>query len=198
MKKIFLPLFLFPLITFSQMDNGIKMTTEYGSENQDLQDILTFEKIDYYKVYFTGSDLKDKNFYLIVKELWDGVITNIDTIANTSKNERLKTIADDTFNLRVTAKKMPNKKLKLLFRFPQFGVEKTYRATDSDDYSLRDVGTKLKIEYDKEFSAFAYILPYEKNGWKMWCAVESSGKEIEGWGTEFGLKHYLIFEMKFE
>jgi len=31
-----------------------------------------------------------------------------------------------------------------------------------------------------------------------WCAVENSGKETENWGKEFGIKHYLVFEMIFE
>ena len=29
-------------------------------------------------------------------------------------------------------------------------------------------------------------------------AVDNSGKNIDTWGKEFGIKHYLVFEMKFE
>lgn len=55
-----------------------------------------------------------------------------------------------------------------------------------------------KIEYGKKFYLLAYILPYENEGTKYWCAVENSGKDIENWGKEFGIKHYLVFEMIFE
>ena len=200
MKKLILILTFIPILTFSQVkkESGIKMTTEYGSENQELQDILTFEKIDYYKVQFTGTELKDKNYYLLVKKMWNGKIKEIDTLVNTSKNERMLPIKSDTLNIRVTAKKSSENELKLIYRFPQFGIERTFEATTSDDYSLRDVGTNIEIKSGKEFSAFAYIMPYEKDGWKMWCAVDSSGKDIESWGKEFGIEHYLIFEMKFE
>ncbi len=200
MKKLILILTFIPILTFSQSkkESGIKMTTEYGSENQELQDILTFEKIDYYKVQFTGTELKDKNYYLLVKKMWNGKIKEIDTLVNTSKNERMLPIKSDTLNIRVTAKKSSENELKLIYRFPQFGIERTFEATNSDDYSLRDVGTNIEIKSGKEFSAFAYIMPYEKDGWKMWCAVDSSGKDIESWGKEFGIEHYLIFEMKFE
>lgn len=51
------------------------------------------------------------------------------------------------------------------------------------------------IETGKPFYAFAYILPYEKDGYKYYCAVESSGKDIEQWGAEFGIKHYILFEI---
>ena len=41
------------------------------------------------------------------------------------------------------------------------------------------------------------LLPYEKDGYKQYCAVESSDIEIESWGKEFGIKHYILFEMNF-
>ena len=198
MRTTFFILLLFPVVGFSQSNNEITMTTDYGSDNQELQDILTFEKIDYYHVEFAGTNLKGKNFSLISKEVWNGEVTKIDTIANTAKSERMQAIPNDTLRLRVTGKKTFADELKLLFRFPQFGSERTYKATKSDDYSLRDVGTQLPIEIGKNFYAFAYILPYEQDGWKMWCAVDSSGKDVESWGNEFGIEHYLIFEMKFE
>jgi hypothetical protein len=201
MKKIILLLTLIPILTFAQTnkkENVIKMTTEYGSENQEFQDILTFQRIDYYKTKFSGADLKGKNYSLIVKEVWKGKIKKIDTIINSAKEKYISPIKSETFNIRVTSKKVSEKKLKVNFRFPGFGSELTYKATKSDEYSLRDVGTKIKIKYGNSFYAFAYILPYEKGDYKYWCAVEDSGKNIENWGKEFGIKHYLIFEMKFE
>ena len=41
------------------------------------------------------------------------------------------------------------------------------------------------------------ILPYEKDGFKYFCAVDNSGIDVENWGKEFGIEHYIIFEMKF-
>jgi hypothetical protein len=38
-------------------------------------------------------------------------------------------------------------------------------------------GTEIK--YGEKFYLLAYILPYEKDGAKYWCALESSGKDIE-------------------
>ncbi len=200
MKKFILILSFIPFLTYSQTEvkSQIKMTTTYGSENLELQDILTFQNIDYFKVLFTGKELKGKHFGLIVKKLWDGRTTETDTIINTAKLQGMAPILSDSLKFKVTAQKIGNDKLKVLFRFPQFVNERLYEATNSYDYSLRDIGTKMEIRIGKEFPAFAYILPYEKDGWKMWCAVDSSGKDVENWGKEFGIKHYLIFEMKFE
>jgi hypothetical protein len=201
MKKLIFILIFYPLLTFAQTEESkciIKMKTESGSENQELQDILNFEKIDYYKTEFIGADLKGKHYSLVVKEIWDGKVKHIDTILNTANNKYLKPLHSDTLSLRVIAKKTAEKKLKINFRFPQIGIEKTFEATRSDHYSLRDFGTRITIESNKPFYAFAYILPYEKNDFKYYCDVENSGKNIESWGKEFGIKHYVLFEMNFK
>ncbi|WP_228237926.1 hypothetical protein [Allomuricauda sp. M10] len=200
MNKLLLILVLLPLFASGQskLDGAIQMKTEYGSTNQEIQDILSFEGIDYYHVQFIGEALKGKHVSIIAKKLWDGEITEIDTIVNTAKITGMPPISSDTLKFKITGKKFTQDQLKVFFRFERFGNNRMYEAMDTFDYSLRDIGTQIDIEIGKPFPAFAYILPYEKDGWKMWCAVDSSGKDVESWGKEFGLKHYLIFEMLFE
>ena len=85
--------------------------------------------------------------------------------------------------------------------FARFGVTKQYKAIKSDEYSLRNLAdeSKLQIGYNQPFHFLAYILPYKRaDGSKSWCEVGSNGKDIENWGEKFGIKHYLLFEMKFE
>ncbi|PXY02430.1 hypothetical protein DF185_07210 [Marinifilum breve] len=182
--------------------NAIKMTSSYSSIDSELSDILRFEGIEYLKISFTGKELKDKSYHLSVKEIWDGVIKSDTTIINSAKIsfQQLSKVNDTIFNLKVISKLTQENKLKMTFKFPRFSTTKEFDAIDSDDYSLRNVAevSGEKIEYGKKFYLLAYILPYEKDGMKYWCAVESSGKEIESWGKEFGIKHYLVFEMIFE
>lgn len=53
--------------------------------------------------------------------------------------------------------------------------------------------------YLQNFYFRAMILPYKrKDGSKSWCEVGSNGKDIEKWGKKYRVKHYLLFEMKFE
>lgn len=182
--------------------NAIKMTSFYSSDDPELSDILRFEGIEYLKISFIGKELKDKSYHLSVKEIWDGVIKSDTTIINSAKISfhQLSKVNDTIFNLKVISKLTQENKLKMTFKFPRFSTTKEFDAIDSDDYSLRNVAevSGEKIEYGKKFYLLAYILPYEKDGMKYWCAVESSGKEIESWGKEFGIKHYLVFEMIFE
>ena len=192
-KPLLILLFLVNL-TYSQ---DVKMTTEYLSENQDTSVLLEFENIDFYKVQFIGKNITDKNYVLIAKEMWDGKVKSTDTIIDTSKYPKTSESKSDTLKLKVIAKRTYEPKLKLSFRFPKFKINKKYDAIMSDDYSLRDTGIGESIVYGKNFYAFTYMLPYEKGDYKYWCAVEDSGKNVENWGTEFGIKHYVIFEMKF-
>jgi len=180
----------------------IVMTSSYSSDNIEIRDILKFEGIEYLTMSFVGKELKDKSFHLSVKEIWDGVVTSDTTIMNSAKIgiEQLSKVNDTIFNLKVISKLTHENKLKMTFMFPRFSTTKEFKAIESDDYSLRNIAEVLdeRIEYGKKFYLLAYILPYEDNGTKYWCAVESSGKEIENWGKEFGIKHYLVFEMIFE
>ncbi|MGG5485808.1 hypothetical protein EVU94_05000 [Flavobacteriaceae bacterium 144Ye] len=191
------PFLIFLFLTNLIYGQDVKMTTEYSSENQDVSDMLNFESIDFWKIKFTGKDITDKSFILTVKEMWDGKIKSTDTIINTSKYPKNSEVKSDTLKLKVMAKRTDEPKLKLWFRFPKFVIKKKYDAIMSDDYSLRNTGVREKIEYGKNFYFLTYILPYEKDGFKFWCDVDDSGKNVEDWGKEFGIKHYVIFEMKF-
>lgn len=206
MRKIFLIIFLTltSLLSFSQSKKGteITMVSEFGSDNSEIRDILQFEGIEYMKLSFKGKELANKGFHLTVKEIWDGKIKSDSTITNsrTIPVEQFQKINDTVFNFRIISKLTPENQLKMTFKFPRFSTTRSFDAVKSKDYRLRNVAevSANEIKYGEKFYLLAYILPYEKDGYKYWCAVESSGKDIESWGKEFGIKHYLVFEMIFE
>ena len=88
------------------------------------------------------------------------------------------------------------------FHFPTHSTRRSFEAISSNAYSLRyAVGSKT-VEIGKKFYLLVYMLPYEtkiEGGiMQQYCAVSDSGKEIGTWGKEFGIKHYLVFEMMFD
>lgn len=205
MKNFFLLILLaYSSVFFSQnADTELKMVSEYSSENAEMRDLLNFEKIDYLKIKFIGKELKNKSYHITVKEIWDGKIIRDTTVFNSKEIgiKQFETVNDSILNFKVIAKHTPNNKLKMLFKFSRFSVSKEYDAMETDRYSLRNIAdeSKLEIGYNKKFYLLAYILPYERpDGSKSWCEVGTSGKNIENWGKKFGIKHYLLFEMKFE
>jgi len=187
MKKIILSiaLMLTSIITFAQnkTENEIQMVSNSYSENTEIRDILQFEGINYLKLNFSNKNLKGKSYHLTVKEIWDGQIKTDTTIINSIKIpfEQFQKINDTVLNIKIISKLNNRNKLKMTFKLPNFSITKEFDAIASDDYSLRNIAevTKEKIEFGKKFYLLAYILPYEKDGAKYWCAVESSGKNIE-------------------
>lgn len=169
-------------------------------KNQELLDFFGFENIQFLKINFTSKDLKNKTYQLSVKEIWDGVIKEESTIVDSREIplEQLKIVGDTILRMRVISKLTDKNKLKMEFKFPNFSITKSFDAISSDDYSLRNVIKTGKAEFGKKFYLLVYMLPYEKDETKYYCAVEGSGKEIETWGKAFDIKHYLVFEIKFE
>lgn len=205
-RKITLAVMLITLLGYSshaQQKNNLKMVSAYGSDNKEMLDLFRFENIDYYKINFTGSELKDKTYIITVKEIWNGKIKTEKTVFSSKDlaEAGLDKINDTTLKIKVMSKLTSKNKLKVTFAFDRFSNTKEYNATDSKDYSLRNLvdESKLPIKYGEKFYFMAYILPYKrKDGSSSWCEVGSSGKDIENWGKKFGVKHYLLFEMKIE
>ncbi|MBV7270550.1 hypothetical protein [Winogradskyella luteola] len=182
---------------------GLKMETEYASNNEEISDILSFEGIDYLKLKFSDEKLKGKSYKLTVKEIWNGKVKSESVVVDskTLGVKQFETINDSVLSFKVISKLTSDNQLKMTFKFPRFGITKKFDAIKSDDYSLRNLADEsdLEIGYNKAFYLLAYILPYEReDGSKSWCQVGSSGDDIEKWGEEYGIKHYLLFEMKFE
>ena len=206
MKKSRLLIFflIFTYSIFGQTsDNSLRMISNYGSENSEIRDILQFEGIDYYKIKFIGTNLSEKSYHLSVKEIWDGKIVSDTTIINSKESlfQQYRKVNDTVLELAVIAKYTKDKSLKMTFKFSKFFIEREFKAIESEDYSLRNIAeeSSLNIEYNKNFYLLAYILPYEReDGSKSWCDVGIDGADIENWGEKFGIKHYLLFEMKFE
>jgi hypothetical protein len=205
MKNILILLgLLLTNVSFGQESaNGLKMISDYSSENSEIRDILQFEGIEYLKLKFVGKELKDRSYHLTVKEIWDGKIVRDTTVFNskTIGIEQFEKVNDTVLNLKIISKLTHKNKLRMTFKFPRFSITKEYDAIDTDEYSLRNIAeeSKMEIGYNKEFYLLAYILPYEReDGSKSWCEVGTSGKDIEKWGEKFGIKHYLLFEMKIE
>ncbi len=180
----------------------ITMTSEYLSENKDISDLMFFQGVEFYKIKFTGADLKGSTFKIIAKEIWNGKLKKETVVANSAKIDipGFETLKDSIFNFKVISKLTKENKLKMSFKFPRYGRTMEFDAIKSEDYSLRNIAETFKNDIIKgeKFYLIAYILPYEKDGAKYWCAVESSGKDIENWGKKFGIKHYLVFEMCFD
>jgi len=204
-KRISITVLIFLFLPFVLLGQ-VKVISELSNiarTQEVLWDFFQLEDIQYEKLIFTSKDLANKTYKLSVKEIWDGEITTDSTIINSKRfPDFLKTVGDTIFTMRVISKFTDDHKLKMFFRFlPGPSTKREFDATFLDDwspYSLRKVvGTEI-VEFDETFYLMVYMLPYVSGNTRQYCAVENSGEDIENWGKKFGIKHYLLFEMKFE
>ncbi|SFA51680.1 hypothetical protein SAMN04488511_110123 [Pedobacter suwonensis] len=190
--------------SFAQkVDKNLKMTSNYGTEDKELNDLLRFDGIDFYKIRFSGIDLKGKSYSISVKEFWKGKMKSEKKVFGTKDlaEAGLDKINDTTLEMKVISKMTSDNKIKISFVSDKFSNTKEYKGLKTKDYSLRNLAeeSKLPITYGGNFYFMAIILPYEReDGSKSWCQVGSNGKDIENWGKKYGVRHYLLFLMKFE
>lgn len=198
-KKLLLYIMTFMLCIIklnAQNTPDVKMIYPKPTTDEEVLNLLSWQKIEYYDVIFTGSDLNEKDYYLVSKEIWNGKIKKVDTLLN-SATFNLARVTKDTLKITLMSGKSSKKELRTSFDFGRFSIDHKYKSLPTDDYSMRVYGTQLNIKYNEPFYAFAYILPYEKDHAKYYCAVESSGENIESWGKVFNIKHYILYEMCF-
>ncbi len=194
----------FPIVSYAETENSgeIKLLRQHTEINRDIRDILRFLNVDYLLIDFAGKGLEGKSYRITVSEIWDGEITNTATIFDSAEipAPHLRRITSDTFQIRVVSELTDNNTLRMHFNFPGLTVEQEYDAVQSDDYSLRHAYTnpETPISPGEKFFLLTYILPYEEYGIKYYCTIETSGSDIFSWGREFGIEHYLVFEMVFQ
>lgn len=181
----------------AQMANGNSLTMSVSFPELDMYRLLNFQGINYYKVKITGKDLKNKKYYMVTKEFTDGKLFKTDTLFNTAKQNYVRAMETDTLSFFIMSQQNSEKDIKLQLGFDGYSNIKRFKNLSSSDYNLMNVGSLFTMETGKPFYAFAYIQPYIDGTTQYYCAPEKSGKDIEKWGEEFNIPHYILFEMNF-
>lgn len=191
----YLLFFCFSIVNAQMADKSLKMSITYP--DQDIYRLLDFQDIDYCKVNITGKEIKGKQYYVVMKEFTKGKLTNNDTLFNTLTSNYVKPVESDTLSFFIIAHQTKERDVKIKFGFEGYSFIKEFKNESSLDYDLKEVSWQFPIEIDKPFYAFSYILPYVKGSTHYYCAPAKSGKDIEKWGQEFGIEHYILIEMNF-
>lgn len=203
MKTILFLFLAFVLSTtnaFAQSD--IKMRFEYGSKDSDLMSILYFEDIGFATVSFSGSDLKDKDYQISIKEIAGGKIGKTEVVFDSKEDEYFK-VKGDKFGFRLLTKVTPAGTARFHFQFNGFSKQKEYKlAADQKEFALKSfLGNKpeLSIPLASNTYILTYMMPYvKKDGSKQYCEVAQSGVDPEDLGTKYAIPTYFLIDIKFQ
>lgn len=194
LKNILMLFLLASNLSFTQ--NNIKITRHYGSKNDEIQNLIDFEKIYFEQLNFEGKDLKGKQYVINLQEFTDGKLVNTSLLFDGRETDYFK-IKSNKESLHFLFKTADGK-LKTYIRGSRFGSKKSYfdLKSDSDDYTLKDFfgnKTELNIDLTHETPILAIITPTKHaDGTSSYCEVVQSGVRPENLGTHFKIPHYFL------
>lgn len=174
----------------------IKMTFQYGSANEEIANLLSFQQIDYYSISLNNDKIGNKKLLITCEEIWNGELKKRDTLFDDKPITQTEKAGGSTLSFVMLGGKEGDK-LKIYFKFGKVDVKGNFDAIYSDRYRLLPTLFSDDIEVEKTFSPFVFILPYdEKDGKLSYNNVPKHGVDIKNLGKMYGIKHYLIISFK--
>ncbi|SOD18770.1 hypothetical protein [Pedobacter xixiisoli] len=196
-------LFVLALVAnFAFAQDVVKMTSNYGSENSEIQDLLDFENIYMERLNFKSEKLKGKFYVIGIEEFKSGKLVNTAVLFNGTETDYFK-IGTDEESLKFFFK-LSNGQLKTYIRGKKFGSKKSYfkLTGDADKYALKDFfGSKqeLSLVLDQKNAVFALITPtIHADGSGSYCEVAQSDIMPEKLGEHFKIPHYFLVTITFK
>lgn len=175
----------------------IKMTTEYGSQNEELIHILYFEDIIIERINFEGEKIVGKSYEINIKEYYKGKLLSTKNLVRNIK-------IDSSFLSIKFYSKFENKTLKTYIRGKGFGSRKDiFKLRKPNlDYTLKSLQGNIdfiEVPLNQEFPVLAIITPtIHKDGSGSYCEVAQSDVTPEKFGEKFKIPHYFIITMRFK
>ncbi len=198
-------LFIFAFIAITNIafaQNTVKMTRNYGSENNEIQDLIDFENIYIEQLNFQDENLKGKYYQIDIEEYKNGKLVKTTNLFDGTETDYFK-IGGNTESIKFFFK-LSDGKLKAYVRGKKFGSKKSYfkLSSDSDKYALKDFfGSKEEISIDlkQKNTVFAIITPtIHKDGSGSYCEVAQSGIAPEKLGEHFKIPHHFLVTITFK
>lgn len=201
MKNIFLILTIL-ISKYNYGQNTVKMTTEYGSKNKELYELMYFQEIGVETLSFESPEILNKYYEINLKEYKKGKLINTKQLFDGFGSEYFK--IDSTFTSFKFFVKMEDNKMKVFIKGNGFGSKKeTFKLEEGNgSYVLKNFqGVKkfLNVPLNEEFPILAVITATKhKDGSGSYCEVAQSEIAPEKFGEVFNIPHYFIISMKFK
>ena len=178
----------------------VKMTTVYGTNNKEINELLFFQEIGIETVTFTSPSLVNKSYEIIIREYTGGKLANTKKLLDGFPADYLK--IDSTSTSLKFYTQIKDSKLILQIRMPHFVTGKrTFNLLTKDDYIVKDFQADNKfvmVSLNDEFPVLAIITPADMGNEHSYCEVVQSEVAPENFGKIFNLPHYYIISMKFK
>ena len=192
-----------PIWVSAQRIDSTSVKAVYGSTNTELQELMSFMGVEKHHLELSDPHLKGKFFTLTAQEYRNGVAQP--EVNLTSRKDLFQLDSSGTLSFDVYTRALDATTLEAFFRFARVGQRKQYKAEtgQASQYSFRtDILAysqgKARIPVGKKFTFLVYTLPYEKDGYYLYCGLAQSQVPIEQWYARFGVKHFVSYQLLIE
>lgn len=196
----FLALLVFQIVC---SQNSLKMKSESGFTDKEINSLMLFQNIDVEKLTFEGNDIVGKFYEVAVKEYKKGKLIKRTILLDIKGVDFLK--IDTTITSFKLFCKIENSNITLFVKAPQiYGSKRNFRIEKekTEDYMLKNFqGAEefINVPVNSEFPIFAIFTPFEKeDDFGAYCEVAQSKISTEKYWEEFKIPHYFIVTMKFK
>lgn len=205
-KLLFLLLSLSLFSAQAQIDSTLAKAV-FGFTSEETQELAFVMNVEKHTISFNDVKLRGKVFNFTMKEYKEGVLINTKKfITNDSQKDfyRFDKVSD-SLTIKAYALQKSDSKTKVIIRFPRVGknIDFDVSAKDADKFSLRTDILDYKngftrIPINQPFPFLVYTLPYESDGFLLYCSLAQSKVPIDQWYKKFKIKHFAVFELTIE
>ena len=203
MKINYLIIISFLIFQTNYSQKNVKMISEHGSKNNEINSLMLFQNIGTEKLTFESNELIGKFYEVNLKEYKKGKLIKTTKLFDYSGDEYLK--IDTTYTSFKFFNKIEDDKLTVFIQSPKmYGEKKIFKLEKgkSEDYLLKDFqGAKkfINVSSNEEFPILTIITPSQEEETKgSYCDVAQSEVATENFWEKFEIPHYFVISMKFK
>ena len=197
--------------------DSVLITVQFGSANKELNQLMA-RVMNIEKLHFEAHNLAlaGKRFHITFQEYKNGVpeaekelVDNVERLLSFDKQGNF---VMDAFSRQATETSVENK-----FLFTGGMTSKTFKSlpTNAEQYSLRSdiwpytavhkvaspnaLATEgQKFPFGKKVPFIVYTLPYEEDGYSLYCSLAQSKVPIPLWYKKFKIPHFVVYNLIIE
>ncbi len=197
--------------------DSVRIAVHFGSDNAELHQLMARAlHVEKWHIEATNPRLAGRRFHLSYQEYRNGVAAPEKELAGDAS--RLLTFdPQGRFSFDVFARQATENRLENQFLFAGGSTLKTFEALPGkgDLYSLRpDIWpyrprqsalapgqqpvTERSFVVGQKVPFLVYTLPYEEDGWLLYCKLAQSKTPVQDWYKAFNIPHFVVYNLVVE
>jgi hypothetical protein len=198
--------------------DSVVVSVHFGSDNPELNQLMSQAiHIEKWHIEARNAQLAGKLFHLTYQEFRNG-IPDVEKELVGNPARMLSFDKQGSFTMDVFARQATETKLENQFLFAAGTAVKSFVALPGkgDQYSMRtdiwpykqrsvlakvpgqQLTTERNFPVGKKVPFLVYTLPYESDGYMLYCALAQSKIPLKDWYSKYKIPHFVVYNLIIE